>query len=449
MQILDLKNKKILILGLGREGLSTLRFLRKQFPVKIIGVADQKQLAQLAKSTQKIITSDKKIRLHLGKKYQKSIEKYDTIFKSPGIRLEVSVSPEKITSQANIFIEFFRDKIIGVTGTKGKSTTSSLIYKILKDAKIKVELIGNIGNPPFDYLNEIAKTSLFVYELSSYQLEFVKQSPHISVFLNLFKEHTDYHGSFKVYHAAKSNIFKWQNENDYLIYNSDFKNELKISTAKSKKIPFNIKVKNEGAYVENGYIVFEKEKILKTSETKLKGRFNLNNILAAVAVSKLLKISNQSIALSIKSFNPLKHRLEYIGTFNQISFYNDSIATIPEATIAAIETLSPRVGTLILGGLDRSLNFSALAKKITEEKIGNIILFPQTGEIILEEVKRQETFMPQHFFAKDMKEAVEKAYKVTPKNSICLMSPAASSYNMFKNYEDRGRQFVAEVNKLK
>lgn len=449
MEIKNLTDKKILILGLGREGTSTLRYLRKKFPKKLIGLADQKTLRKLDKEIRDIIKKDKNLKLYLDINYPRNLNDFDVILKSPGLRLEKPTIAE-VTSQTKIFLKQFRDKIIGITGTKGKSTTSSLIYKILRDAKLNAHLLGNIGNPPFDVVDKISKTDYIVYEFSSYQLQDLKVSPHIAVFLNLYKEHLDYHGGFEKYKKAKLNILKWQNKKDIAVYNADADILAKIANkCKAHKISFSLKNKlKSNTFVEDEWLLFNREKVLKISETRLLGRFSLNNILAAVAVAKILKIPNRSIAHSVKTFEPLKHRLQHIGNFRGIDFYNDSIATIPEATIAALETLSPSVATLIVGGYDRGVDYSKLSKKIVDEKIQNVILFPQTGKIILEGIKIQKRNPPKHFFVKNMKEAVKTAVEITQKGKICLLSPASPSFNLFKNYQDRGDQFRKEVTKF-
>lgn len=450
MKIEELKNKKILILGLGNEGMSTLKFLRRTFPDKIIGIADEKTQKELGSNLQKIITKDNKLKLHLGRNYQDSFNLYEVIFRSPGIRLPKSTTAQ-ITSQTKIVVEAYRDKIIGVTGTKGKTTTTSLIYKILKDAKLNVELVGNIGNPPLDYIDKVKNIKFFIFELSSFQLQDLQESPHIAVFLNLYEEHLDYHRGFENYKKAKGNIVRWQKKGDFVVYNNDSKLVREITgEVKSTKIPFsNEKKLDTGAFVKGDWVYYDGKKVLKTADTRLKGRFNLNNILAAVSVAKLLNIPNSKIASSVKSFQPVKHRLEYVGKFSGVDFYNDSIATIPEATIAALVTLSPNIDTLIVGGYNRGVDYSQLSKKIIEEKIPNIILFPQTGKIILDAILLQKKYSPNHFSVKNMKSAVKIAKQVTTKSKICLLSPASSSFNMFRDYQDRGKQFIKEVNNLK
>lgn len=450
MKLGELKDKKVLILGLGKEAASTLKYLRKEFPNEVIGVADKKTLKELEGDVQKIIAKDSKLKLHLGRNYQESLNLYEVIFRSPGV-LFPKVTSAKITSQAKVFVETYRDKIIGITGTKGKTTTSSLIYKILKDAKLNVKLVGNIGNPPFDYMDKLKNTKFFVFELSSFQLQDLQKSPHVSVFLNLYKEHLDYHGGYENYKRAKTNIIKWQGKKDFAIYNYDSSavGEI-VRKTKATKIPFSIQRKlHSGVYIEGDWLMYNGEKILKTADTKLKGRFNLNNILAAISVAKILNIENQSIASSVKSFKPVKHRLERIGNFGGVIYYNDSIATIPEATIAAMETLSPNVDTLIVGGYNRGVDYSLLSKRIIEEKTPNIIFFPETGKIISDGIKLQKKYLPKYFSVKNMKAAVKIAAKITKKGKICLLSPASSSFNMFKNYQDRGEQFIKYVKKLK
>lgn len=446
MKIKELEKKKLLILGLGKEGVSTLRFLRKKFPEKVISLADYKTIEKLEKDLQNIIKNDRYLELYLGSDYQKSLDQFDVIIKSPGFQL-AKLTKAKVTSQTQIFMDLFKNKIIGVTGTKGKTTTSSLIHKILKDAKMNVLLVGNIGNPPFDYMDKASKTDIFVYELSSFQLQDLESSPYISIFLNLYEEHLDYHAGFENYKKAKENIIKWQSRQDFAIFNTD--SEIVTEIVKKSiacKIPYSIKRKlQEGAYIDGEWLLYDREKVLKISETKLKGRFNINNILAAVSAARVLNIPANLIASSVKKFVPVKHRIQLIGNFGGITFINDSIATIPEATIAALETFSPDVSTLIVGGYNRGIDYSELSKKIIEEKIPNVILFPQTGKIILEGIKKQKGFMPKHFIVKNMKDAVKMAAEISQKGKICLMSPASSSFNMFKNYQDRGEQFIKYV----
>jgi UDP-N-acetylmuramoylalanine-D-glutamate ligase len=412
MELNELKNKKILILGFGKEGKDTFKFLRENFPKKTIAIADRDEKVKL-----KI----KRVKWHLGKDYLKAIKNYDIIIKSPGIPLKL-IEPylkkgKILTSQTEIFFQNFPGKIIGVTGTKGKSTTSLLIYKILKTCpklKRRVRLAGNIGKPVLSYLKKAKEKDIFVYELSSHQLQLLKKSPKIAVFLNIYPEHLDYYRSFEDYVKAKENILKYQTERDFLVFNKEDKIVKKLAEkSRARKIPFS------GKYFEQ-------------------------DINAAKAVGKIFKIPKENIEKVIKSFKRLPHRLEYVGKFKGIEFYNDSLSTVPQATIEALNFLGNKVETLILGGFDRGVDFKNLAKRILKSKVKNIILFPESGKRIFEELKKIKA-KANYFFTDKMKEAVKIAYSKTKKGKICLLSPASPSFGIFKNYKERGNLFKKYV----
>jgi len=449
MKLQDLKNKKILILGFGREGRDTFLFLRKLFPEKVLGIADKNKISNLK-------TQNSKIKLHLGKNYLKAIGDYDVIIKTPGISPKIFASQKlrktspKITSQAEIFFDNCPGKIVGITGTKGKGTTASLIYDILKAGaaskeaslalfgrRIKAHLIGNIGQPVLNYLFSATPKDVYVYELSSHQLQNLKKSPQIAVFLNIYQAHLDYYKSFKEYIKAKANIVKYQGKKDVLVYNAQDPIVRKIAQkSKARKIPYN-STKYE-------FITKIRNKI------SLVGKFNLENIMAATAVGKIMGISDRDIIKAVLNFKPLPYRLEYIGTYRGIKFYNDSLATVPDAVCRAIEALGNSVETIFLGGYEANVNYRALAKKVLASKIRNVILFPPSGKNIWAEIttaaKNKE--LPQHFWAKNMPEGVKWAYQQTQKGKIALLSCGSPSYGLFKNYKERGNLFKQYVKKL-
>lgn len=405
MKLEELRGKKILVLGFGREGRDTLSFLRKRFPEQGIGVADQKASLDI---------NGKGVKLHLGKSYLKSIRKYEVIIKSPGISPRV-IAPyvgkkQRITSQAAIFLTNCKGTVIGVTGTKGKSTTSSLIQHVLKKGGYKAHVIGNIGKPVLQFLSK--GKDIFVYELSSFQLGELWQSPHIAVLLNVYPEHLDYYKNFQEYAEAKARITKFQQKEDILIFNKkDPVVSAIASKSKAKKIPFTLE-RGRGSWIAS------KE--------------------PAIIIGKLYNIPKSVIESAIKTFKPLPYRLEKVGEWKGISFVNDSLATIPEATIAALDALEPNVYTLIAGGLDRGISFQNLSKRIAKSSVKTLILFPQTGKKIIQGLKNP----PQTFFVQDMKEALKIAYQYTPQGKICLLSPAAPSFNLFRDYKERGDQFT-------
>lgn len=411
MTIEVLKNKKILILGFAREGRDVLKFLRAHFPEKVFGIADQKtSLPNLPK---------KRIRVHLGKNYLKALRQYDVVVRSPGVPIRM-LSPllkkgQQLTSETDLFFSVCQGTIVGITGTKGKSTTASLIYSILKKGGKKAKLVGNIGRPALGFLARQSPQDIFVFELSSAQLEGLKQSPHVAVLLNVYAEHLNHHGSFAKYVRAKANIARHQSRGDFFIYNRESKIASRIAKlSKARKIPFSPK-SNPGF---------------------------LAPLEPAILVGRLFGVAEGTIKDAMYAFKPLSHRLEYIGTFKGICFVNDSLATIPEATMGALDLMGNQAATLIAGGYDRGVNMNKLAKRIEKSPLQTLILFPDTGKKILYALKKK----PKNVFeVKTMKEAVRLCYGHTPKGKTCLLSPAASSFNLFKDYEDRGNQFTKYV----
>jgi len=437
----NLKDKKILILGFGKEGIDSYLALRKLFPNKVLAIADRKKAGEFDKKTQKIFTKNKSLKLHLGENYLEKVGDYNFIIKTPGIPEKVYKKFIKrggvITSQTEIFFDNFPGLIIGVTGTKGKGTTSGLIYQILKTAGLKAYWLGNVGSPVFQYLLKARPDHIAVYELSSHQLQNFKKSPQIAVFLNLFTDHLDYYRNFAEYQKAKANIASHQTNNDFLIYNSSDKLVSQIAKkSRAKKIIFNLKKP-----------LTPLERSLKGSY-RLKGDFNFLNLRAALAVVKLFNITNKTVIKAVKSFKGLPHRLEFVGKYKGIDFYNNSMATIPQATILDIKTFNGRPISLIVGGSDKGSDYKALSEEISKTSVKNLIVLGQgTGQKIASMAKHFGPKNLNRFKVKSMREAVKICYEKTPKNGVCLLSPASASFNMFKNYQDRGNQFKKWVKK--
>lgn len=456
-------DKKILILGLGREGESSYRFFRKLWPKKIIALADQTEKNQLNDSWQKIIKEDKYLDFYGGSDYLNHLLDYQIIVKSPGISFRLKKIKEALerevvfTSQTEICLHSARERIIGVTGTKGKTTTSSLIHHLIKDYQSST-LIGNMGIPAFSFWqNGKAPDGWLVYEMSSHQLDRIKESPHIAVLLNLGIDHLDYFENTQEYYQSKKNIFQYQRPNDYLIYNCEDEkiNEL-VKASPAQKIPFSFK-KTSGSFCywdhdqlycrindnQKPEVIFDKQSVAPITPILAK------NIIPAVVVAKLIGISNKSILSQIKTFKMPHYRLEFVGKYKGITFYNDSAATIPEATIAALYSLGNQIDTLIVGGSDKGSSFEELIKSIIEHQIQNLIVFPTTGLKIAKLIKTQNKFLKLRIEeAKNMEEAVRLSYMLTEPGKICLLSPASASFTIFNNYEERGELFNYWVKKL-
>jgi UDP-N-acetylmuramoylalanine--D-glutamate ligase len=472
MKLSELREPAVLILGLGREGQSTWRFLRALFPGKILGVADRLSLAELPREAADLVRGDARAKLHLGPDYLKSLAQYDVIVKSPGIPVTLPeyaaavASGKRITSQTDLFFSNCPGKIVGVTGTKGKSTTASLIHAILKQAGRKaflfgdpgaraldlrkVFLVGNIGAPALDLLSQADAESVIIYELSSHQLEGLRRSPHIAVLLNIVPEHLDYYESFAQYVAAKENIARYQRSHDWLVYDADHPIPREIAW-RSPGQRFACSLESlvvPGCAVVGDWIEYalgdEWEGKFAVREVPLPGRFNLLNVAAAVGVARLLGVEPGEIVEAVRAFRPLEHRLERVGTYGGITYYNDAIATVPEATIAALDTLGDDVETILLGGADRHLDFSHLAERLLQSNVNTVILFPPTGRRIWQAICAQEPGASgrfDHFFVQSMEEAVALAKQHTAERKICLHSPASPSFGLFRDYRDRGEQF--------
>jgi UDP-N-acetylmuramoylalanine--D-glutamate ligase len=462
MTLDELGKKSILILGFGTEGQATYQFLRTRWPEKLLSIADQQNIAACPEDLIHRIENDPAAQLNFGSRYLDSLDSYscEVIIKTPGIPASIDAIVRArqcgcmLTSHSQIFLDSYpSDKIIGVTGTKGKSTTASLIHHILKHAGIPSELVGNIGQPPLMLIDAVPKDAFFVHEFSSHQLAEIETSPHIAVLLNIVPEHLDYYASFDTYVAAKENITRFHTPEDFLVFNADYPVPAAIAArTKAQLRAFSMEHPANGCYLRNETVVRSgingEEDIMAVSEIPLRGRFNVQNVLAAAAAASLCHVPSAAIRDAVLSFHALPHRLEPAGTYNGITFYDDSIATVPEATLGALEALGPAVQTLVLGGHERNLDFNDLGEHLPPS-VRTLILFPPTGERIWKAIESlSKNPLPQAFFVSHMEEAVKIAYQRTAPGSICLLSPASPSFGTFKNYEERGDSFKTFVRKL-
>jgi UDP-N-acetylmuramoylalanine--D-glutamate ligase len=500
---------KIAIIGFGKEGKSALEFLRRQKEYKIaeFWVLDKKPNADIPKD----------VFARSGDEYLKHLDRFDLIVRSPGIRYglpEIQATIKKgitVTSPTKIFFENCPTKnIIGVTGTKGKGTTSTLIYKILahsqvlknmrmmdtlrrypsvdtfarcpKESRRGIFLAGNIGVPVLSILPKLNKDSWIVLEMSSFQLIDLKESPHIAIVLMTTSEHLDWHGSVKEYRNAKANIVRFQKPNDFAVLAADYpasRGYAKLARAKTfffsrqAKMPF-AGAGLQGTFVQNGAFWFsdgkKKERICATSDLQIPGEHNWENVGAAITVARILKIPKAVIVKTLREFKGLEHRLEFVIEKKGVRYYNDSYATTPETTIAAIRAFPDQSKILILGGSSKNSNFRELGKVISKsksikaivgigiewkrikERLGSVI--PAKAEIQGEDkgsmdpgLRRDDEFDGTYKNikiiegCKNMKEIMSAVKKIAASGDVVLLSPACASFGMFKNYSERGEQF--------
>ena len=393
---------------------------------------------------------DINVEVVLGEDYFRDIDYFDIVLKTPGISLkdfDISKFENKITSQLELLLEFVPCYTIGITGTKGKSTTSSLIYQMIKDQGKDVMLLGNIGEPIFNDIDDMKKDTILVLELSSHALEFVKKSPNIAILLDIYEEHLDHYSSMEKYIEAKFNVAKFQSKNDIFIYNASnrYMQEFNFNYKKSdyaiieedSELSKTLNLKSDNyVLINEDRIYFNKTKLFDSKlNMQLKGKHNENNVLFVLTVAKILNLNMEKAKNTIENFKNLEHRMEFVAEINDVKYYNDSIATIPEATINAVDALK-NVNTLLVGGKDRGVELDSLYEYLKKSNIENIICLPKTGEYVYNSLKDTNK---KCYLVKDMPEAVKLAKEVTKPNTICLLSPAASSYGYFKNFEERGK----------
>jgi UDP-N-acetylmuramoylalanine--D-glutamate ligase len=444
MKDFDFKGKKVLIMGLGLypqgSGISAAKFFaRLGANVIVTDLKTRKDLASQIK-----LLKGFKIKYVLGKHSKSDFKEADLIMKNPAVRMEseyLKIARENkipIETDISLFFALSPAKIIGITGTRGKSTTSSLIYEILSASGEDVHLGGNIQVSPLNFLDKLNKDSLVVLELSSWMLESLessKVSPQIAVITNVMRDHLNTYAGMKEYGRAKSLIFKFQKSKDLAILNFDNEITRKMGeNLKAKKIWFSVKKKSASLDL--------------AKNTILPGEHNLYNALAAVIVAKQLKISDSIIKKALKDFKGIPNRLELIRELAGVKYYNDTTATTPDATLAALKSFKDKNIVLIAGGTDKNLEFKELAK-VLQSLVKVLILLPGTATDKLRKdlVEMGENIEP--LVAKSMKEAVLKARELSQSGDIILLSPGAASFGLFVNEFDRGEKFVKEVKNLK
>ncbi len=457
LNLINWKNKKVGILGLGVEGLSSAKYLQDKGA--IITILDIKEEGDF------------------------DFEILDIIVRSPGIRRNIKeiIGAEKegvlITSQTQLFFDSCPCPIVGVTGTKGKGTTASLIYEMLKDSGKNVYLGGNIGKPSLEFLDKLNKQSIAVLELSSFQLQDLNKSPFIAVMLMTTSEHLDYHGDTREYVEAKRNILRFQTNKDFTILNRDYPatNESDIHTAGKIFYVSRERIVELGCFVKDGIVklryderlgrlsrahIIEK-KVIDIENIKLRGKHNLENVCAAVMAATLAGATLDGIRKVLRSFKGLEHRFELIREVGGVKYIDDSFSTTPETAIAAIEAFKEPL-ILILGGSSKKSDFTELGQVISKAKnIKAIIGVGDEWKRIKSQISSVSRRIKSQSYnsnlkseillieeARDMETIVKAAVKIAAKGDVVLLSPGCASFGMFANYKDRGAQFRKEVDKL-
>ncbi len=414
-----LRGKRLLVLGFGREGRSTLRFLNKYLPDAEVAVADKNEMDGVK---------------HYGNHYLEAMYDYDIVIKTPGISLkDFDTKGVAITSQTDLFLSQFRGQTIGITGTKGKSTTTTLIYHLLKSSGRDAILTGNIGIPCFDVIEDIKPESIVVYELSAHQLEYVHNSPHVGVLLNVFEEHLDHFGTMECYKTAKLNLIRYMGDGDTAVIHDSLLND-------TLNLFVNSKV----------FSLFDFDDNVDRTALPLKGEHNYMNVKAALLACDAYGVDYRELIPYLYTFKPLEHRLEPVGTFDGVAFVNDSISTIPQAAISACQALG-RVDFLLLGGFDRGIDYQPLSDFLKKHPVPHLLFTGKAGERMMElmakvpelEVAEQSRSIegPTMITYASMEEAFAYMAVHAKPGDVCLLSPAASSYDQYKNFEERGKKF--------
>ena len=410
-----------------------MRFLDKYMPDAVVAVADKNAMDGVT---------------HSGEGYLEAMFDYDIVIKTPGISLkDFDTKGVEITSQTDLFLSQFHAQTMGITGTKGKSTTTSLIYHLLKSSGHDAILTGNIGIPCFDVMENVKPDSIVVYELSAHQLEYVHNSPRVGVLLNIFEEHLDHFGTMSRYAEAKLNIMRYMGEDDVAVIHETLMEEA------------------WRLFVNNiVFSLFDIGDLVDRSALPLIGEHNLLNVKAALLACYAYGFDVGELVPYLYTFKPLEHRLEPVGTFDGVTFVNDSISTIPQAAISACEALC-RVDFLLLGGFDRGIDYQPLVDYLKEHPVPHLLFTGKAGErmkslfngvstgstacatkvtepAVPEANRRVEgsTALVQY---SSMEEAFAYLAAHAHKGDVVLLSPAASSYDQYKNFEERGRKFKA------
>ena len=432
----------IALVGFGIENQATLEYLSAKG--NIVTIHDINQELDIPNHTNAV----------LGPDYLDNLDRYDLIVRTSGMHPQeiLDKNPQikdKLTSAINIFFENCTTPIIGITGTKGKGTTSTLVHKILQASGKKSILVGNIGIPALSMVEQANSVDYVVMELSSFQLYDLKYSPKIATCLMVVPEHLNWHGDFDDYIQAKSNLFLGQQPDDTAVYNIDNEFSRKIASVSqaNNKLSYGAKEQKSTVYIRGDDIVFENQVICQASEVKLLGRHNLENICAAIAVTWPIINNKQAIRSVVSSFSGLPYRLEFVREVNNVKYYNDSFSTTPETAIAAIKAFAtPKI--VILGGSYKGVEFDKLAEEVIKNNVKHVLAIGETGPNIANLLQKRGFNDISLDGLDTMELIVAKAQSLSSSGDIVLLSTGCASFDMFKDYKDRGDLFNQAVQSL-
>jgi UDP-N-acetylmuramoylalanine--D-glutamate ligase len=446
----QLNGKRVLVVGLARTGVATANFCVARGAV--VTAIDIRNASQLGDCVEKLRAAG--VRLEFGEQTDKILEGQELVVPSPGVPADTPLLVRAREMHATVWSEielaarFLRGQLIGITGSNGKTTTTSLIEHTLRNAGFPTVLAGNIGTPLIAQVEKTTDETITVAELSSFQLELIDSfRPSIAVFLNLTPDHLDRHKTLDAYAAAKARIFANQTKNDFAVLNADDAASAAYAPTHSRVLWFSRKkMVMPGAYLRDGKIVFahhgEEELIVAVSQVPLPGAHNLENVLAAVVASRLAGVRPAQLEASIKSFAGVEHRIEFVAEINGVRYYNDSKATNVDATLKALDSFPGRI-LIILGGQDKDSDYRQLRTALRDKAI-LALLVGATAEKIERQIEGSVAIQR----SGTIENAVGSAFHSAHAGDIVLLSPACASFDQFENYEQRGRIFKELVHQL-
>ncbi len=447
---IELRNKRVLVIGLARTGVATALFCASRGArVTATDARTEKELSDAV-----LVLGKAGVVLELGGHRQELILDADLIIPSPGVPADAPLlqfarsKGVTIWSEIELAYRFLKGRLIGITGSNGKTTTTSLIEHILRSAGFSTILAGNIGTPLISCVEKSSEKTVAVAELSSFQLELIeKLRPNISVFLNLTPDHLDRHHTLESYGAAKARIFQNQGESDSAVLNADDPGTTPYAPAKPQVFWFSRKQRvAQGAFVKESEILFRREgteeAILKLADIPLAGAHNVENVLAAVAATKLAGAESAAIAKGVRSFAGVEHRLEFVAEIGGVRFYNDSKATNVDATLKALDAFPGRI-LIILGGKDKGSDYTVLQAPLRERAILALLI-----GVAADKIEKQIAGSVAIEQAGTLERAVETAAHAARAGDVVLLAPACASFDQFQNYEHRGRVFKELVHQL-